>query len=232
MMNPSRFATSTLRNNLLGLWEFDEGTGATASDSSGHGLTSTLLGSTLPTWVAGKRGNAVNFGATGDPFVRNIFNSYNLPEVSVSFWFKSTQSGFQCLLASGTEGSARGFYVFLDATGHIQWYVNGSAAFLTTPLTYIDGTWHHVVVTNAAAGNPLFTDAAKRVKIYMDGALVAEGANNYTGFIQSNPYLYIGSSPPLTDGYVGAMDQVAIWGRPLVSAEAILLYGAGAGMNF
>lgn len=48
---------------LVGYWNFDEGVGTTAHDSSGYGNDGTLVGSC--SWVEGKYGNAIWFGGGG-----------------------------------------------------------------------------------------------------------------------------------------------------------------------
>lgn len=47
---------------LAGWWTFDEGSGTTAGDSSGHGNTAALVNS--PAWVAGEVTNALQFSGT------------------------------------------------------------------------------------------------------------------------------------------------------------------------
>ena len=68
--NPTGEVLGATTNGLVGYWNFDEGTGTTAGDSSGRGNTGTLVNG--PTWVAGKVGSgAVQFdgGAAADDFV-------------------------------------------------------------------------------------------------------------------------------------------------------------------
>ena len=44
--------------SLVGWWKFDEGSGTTATDSSGNGNHGAIIGST---WTVGKEGQALNF---------------------------------------------------------------------------------------------------------------------------------------------------------------------------
>jgi hypothetical protein len=73
---------SSASAELLGLWRFEENSGTTAADSSGHGCTGVFVGSALndsavrvpnaaynPTWVAGKYGTALAFSPTFDAVV-------------------------------------------------------------------------------------------------------------------------------------------------------------------
>ncbi|MBU6320946.1 hypothetical protein KGO04_00160 [Patescibacteria group bacterium] len=61
MLPPLAHASVLTRpaNNLglVGYWQFNEGSGSLAHDTSGAGNTGTLVGS--PSWVAGKVGGAI-----------------------------------------------------------------------------------------------------------------------------------------------------------------------------
>jgi len=61
-----QFITPAEPNNagLIGHWEFDEGFGTTAGDSSGNGNDGTLNGG--PPWVAGQIGGALDFDGVDD----------------------------------------------------------------------------------------------------------------------------------------------------------------------
>ena len=71
---------------LVGFWRFDEGFGATTADSSGKGNNANLLNN--PSWVAGKKGNALSFNGV-DNYARtpaiNLGSSF-----TVEFWIKPT----------------------------------------------------------------------------------------------------------------------------------------------
>src|SRR3989344_3676813 len=56
--------TQAQTSGLVGYWTFDEGTGATASDSSGNNNTGTLTNG--PTWTTGKIGQALSFDGVDD----------------------------------------------------------------------------------------------------------------------------------------------------------------------
>ena len=69
----------------VGYWKFDEGSGTSATDSSGNGNTGTLHG---PQWVDGIKGKALKFDGVND-YV-HIPNSPSLDvsgnEISVEYW--------------------------------------------------------------------------------------------------------------------------------------------------
>jgi hypothetical protein len=65
----SKNGTNNLYGNgytsgLSGSWNLDEGSGTTAMDTSGTGNYGTLMNS--PSWVSGKKGQAVNFNGTNN----------------------------------------------------------------------------------------------------------------------------------------------------------------------
>ena len=54
---------SATEQGLVGYWRFNEGSGATAADSSGHGNNGTIYGAK---WVEGKSGKALSFDGKKD----------------------------------------------------------------------------------------------------------------------------------------------------------------------
>ncbi len=56
--------TNSASAELVGWWKFDDGSGATALDSSGKGNDGTLQGD--PQWVEGQFGGALEFDGSGD----------------------------------------------------------------------------------------------------------------------------------------------------------------------
>ncbi len=73
---------------LVGYWKFDEGSGTTATDSSGNGNTGTIYGAT---WVDGKSGKALSFDGNDDYVVSTTVNfSTGSADRTISFWVKSS----------------------------------------------------------------------------------------------------------------------------------------------
>jgi len=57
---------ASIDDSLVGWWKFDEGNGATASDSSGNGNTATIVNGA---WASGKIGNALQMNGGNDSIV-------------------------------------------------------------------------------------------------------------------------------------------------------------------
>ena len=81
-------ARAEITTGLVGHWNFDEGAGTTASDSSGNGNTGTLTNG--PVWTTGKINGALNFDGVDDNVSIPWNSSLDLPNNGgvISVWFK------------------------------------------------------------------------------------------------------------------------------------------------
>lgn len=96
--------------NLLAAWGFDEGTGSTARDSSGHNLPLTVSGGT---WIAGHSGGTAisNTGAGGA--IRTNWTGLSSP-VTIMCWARPTN------LTAGTSRPLIGIWSGTDSTTSTQ----------------------------------------------------------------------------------------------------------------
>ncbi len=105
--------------DLLVHWKFDEVSGTTAYDSSGHGRNGTLEGN--PGWVAGKTGGALDFDGEGDRVVDEDAENYliGLDALTVCIWIKSdiapTDKGF--IICEEPDGGDQIITMRYDASG-------------------------------------------------------------------------------------------------------------------
>ncbi|MEW5847590.1 MAG: LamG-like jellyroll fold domain-containing protein [Myxococcota bacterium] len=182
------------------LWfHFDDGIGATATDSSGAGNNGFLTGSPVPPWVAGWSGRALEFAggqvAVADhPSLRN-------PQLTVEAWVKqrSDVGGQQWLLGKcyrrlGFDGY-RQPHAVLYTSGAGETRVTGGAIPLAPDL------WHHVALTWDGTQN----------RIFADGEFVGSSAQVPGDLYDQNYALFIGRDP--CDGYplYGVIDEVRIY---------------------
>ena len=77
--------TSASQADLVGLWRFDEGSGSTASDSSGNGHHGTLVGD--PKWAGGKNGGALDFDGQDDLVELGKFDVVG-PGITLAGWIR------------------------------------------------------------------------------------------------------------------------------------------------
>jgi len=195
--------------NLVGWWKFDEGTGSTALDWSGHGNHGTINGD--PQSVAGYDGDALEFDGSGD-YV-NCGNGPSLQiqdAITIAFWFKveAFQTTWEAFLSKGdnsyraSRGGGDGNATHLGISGTSVGNFNGN-------VIITGGDWHHY------AGTYDGTNA----RIYIDGVLDTEVAS--TGQINISSYeLWIGTNSQNTGRLLhGLMDEVRIYNKALTVEE-------------
>lgn len=197
--------------SLVAWWKFDETNGAIAIDSAG-GSNGTLLGTTLPTRVAGRLGNALQFDPAQSQYVSTP--GVTIPgSFAISFWFKYTGA-----LCNAYIMSQYGFKTTfgLYSTGYHRLSFNPNSAALSTGVlssAFVnDGNWHHAVGVQ--------DNSKSLATLYLDGQ--ACGTASFTHSSISNG-LSIGYST--SDGYfTGLIDDVRIYNRALSAAEVLQLY--------
>src|SRR3989339_351898 len=197
-------------------WHFDEGTGNSASDSSGNNNTGTLNGS--PTWVDGKISKALSFDGTNTYVSVNDSDNLDLTSgISIEAWVKTDVVTADTSLPETGRVVDKGVYI-LGARDKALFKLNIEVAgnkSVEKAWTSADiNVWHHLVGTYDGA----------TMKLYQDGVKVAETA--VTGNIVTNTSaLIIGRQNP-TGGarFDGIIDEVKIYNRALTDAEVLSHY--------
>ncbi|MEU8365269.1 RHS repeat-associated core domain-containing protein [Nonomuraea sp. NPDC048882] len=150
--------------------------------------------------------------------------------VSIETWFKTTQSGAifsvgslsslngaeNAALYIGTDGKLRGQLTGIrDSSGQRTFTP------ITSPASVIDGQWHHVVLS--ADG--------ERQRLHLDGQQVGELsgprygdalAQNYVGgAYRASSWSSVPGAPAVSGAFpfVGTLDEVAVYDRPLTDAD-------------
>jgi len=200
--------------DLITLWHFDEGTGATASDSSGHYDTGTIVGA--PTWTTGVFGDALTFNGTSQYVYGATLYAVEPSTYTEELWFKTTTTSGGKLVGydnSQSAVSATNYdaIVYMLNSGQIEAgnYVTslGTEQTVTSPLSYNDGKWHQVVAQlSPTAGSSLF----------IDGTLVAQNTT-HTQVQQFTGYWHAGAgnlngwpNQPTSAYFAGTIDEVRI----------------------
>src|SRR3989339_414710 len=219
----SDIATGKTNSNIIisippvSEWQFEEGAGSTAADTSGNSNTGTLYNS--PQWVEGAVGNyAIAFDGLNtyvsvpDNTTLDITTS-----ITLESWVKTdviTTDG-----GSTRRVIEKGVYS-LAASDQLYFKVNisGTSRTITKSWTSSDiGHWHHIVGTYDSAGG------TNNLKLYQDGELVASAT--YTGIIDTNNnVLTIGRQGSTTGRFDGVIDEVRIYNRAITASEVLLHY--------
>jgi len=133
-------------------------------------------------------------------------------------WIKGTGAAGvdRYILSKGAKGCAMASYAIYTGDGSgLTFYISNGESFVTSPdagKRVWDNKWHHV------AG----TYDGRAVKLYLDGRQVAGNkpttlAINYD--LPTDNKFYIGHYGGCSLGFLGAVDDVRIWDRPLSPAE-------------
>ena len=167
---------------LIGYWNFDEGTGTLAHDTSGNGFNGTVNGAT---WATGKTNSGLSFNGTTSYVVTPNISLGNT--FSISTWVNSavtTQTGYARVVESQYSS---GFYLGVDSAGtKYKFIVNsatGSTGSCGLPFGCAEGGtvttgWH--LVTGTYDGTT--------AKLYIDNVLVA--SDTFTAPFNANFPLY------------------------------------------
>ena len=215
-----------LTAGLVGHWDFDEGAGTAAADSSGNGNDGTLQNG--PIWSADTPfglGNSLNFDGADDYVEIIDHSSLDLPNtVTGSAWIKvnNDNSAYQILRKKPDGGDS--VINFNKTSGNkLQVYISGGDGTWiqgeSTNLITADNAWHNVAFSYQA-------NAADSLKIYIDGVgetVVLTGTNPLSQIKTSNQPLHIGSFGGTSTYFDGLIDDVRIYNTALSASDIALL---------
>ena len=209
---------------LIGYWNFDEGSGSVAHDTSGSGYNGTMTGAA---WTTGKINSGLSFNGTTSAVVTSGIALGS--RFSVSVWTNpaaTTQAVYGRILETQYNG---GLYLGADGSGtKYKFIVNtGSGATGACGSAYgcaeggtIAAGWHLVTAT--------YDGAAAR--LYIDGAQVA--SETFTAPGNTNYPLYVGRYYGSNGyGWNGALDEVRLYNRALTAAEVQAIYSGGGAQS-
>jgi hypothetical protein len=205
----------------------DEGTGTTASDSSGSGNNGALQNG--PTWTTGKSGGALNLDGSNDTLY--IGNSASLNTISTGLTFaawvyrNTTQSGFVAV-ATREVGTTyyEHFYLGFE-NGNYRWFVNTTGGYSSVTLGGASPTaqWVHVVGTYDGSNVSLYVNGALQFSTLHSGTFPSDTTGITIGASHN------GSSHTPEEAFNGKVDDVNIYAYALTAQQVQQLYQATAG---
>jgi hypothetical protein len=222
---------SSITSGLVGYWNFNEGTGTTAKDSSGNNDNGAISGST---WITGKLGYGLNFNGTSS-FV-NVTNSTALNPtnaLTISTWIKvndvsNAGYGSWPMIIAHAKGTTRNGYSLYwhDGTHEPGFELYNNNVWVggvnSVKKDWQSGIWYHIAVTYQYQ-----TSGTANLKFYVNGVL-----NNQTTYNNVKPgtntsSLTIGAQDSRASAYNfnGQIDDVRIYNRALTAAEVKTLSG-------
>jgi prepilin-type N-terminal cleavage/methylation domain-containing protein len=235
----------SLGADITGNWNFDEGSGTTALDSSGYNHTGTISGATYttdtPQKAAGQGAGkyALSFDGTGSKNV-TVANSNSLnfgaDSFTIAMWGKHRDFTYPKDWFTIKKSN-----VCYNGAGNPGWDIGGSYSSSGLNICYNDGVnYVRQVLTSNAGYTPssllnqwvfltvVFDRSASRIKEYINGVKQTNELNisTVTGSVNNSSNLVIGTAYGWqTDGI---LDEVQIYSAALTSAEIQKLYAEGA----
>ncbi len=217
--------TSTITKGLVAYWNFDGNLQDSVKDHHGTGKGT----GTIP-FVDSRDGFGKAIQLDGKTQYVEITggndDELEFPKGSMSIagWFKvgAFDKSWQALLSKG-EGS--NYRIARRGDAQSIAYAGGTGEGADDVPNVNDGAWHQFVTVSDATVIPPFGTA-----IYIDGVL--HGVNtNMPVLTATTKHLFIGENPDSTGRqWNGAIDDIALWNRPLTGPEVNALWNSGKGL--
>ncbi|GAA2904967.1 DUF7594 domain-containing protein [Streptomyces mexicanus] len=221
-----KYAAKVLADGANLYWRYDESTtpfiGDTSpGDRSGIAVNGPSLRQT-PAAVTGPS-TAIGFDGT-DQLVYSDKRATVPGAYSIETWFRTTTTRGGKLVGFGDNTTrASGNYdkhVYMRNDGRLVFGVyTGGTRTITSPGSYNDGSWHHVVATQGSSGMALYVDGTRV------GTLGETGNQSYSG------YWHVGGdnlngwpNQPSSAYFAGQIDETAIYPSALSADQVVSHY--------
>lgn len=237
------FCAGAAHAELLGFWEFNEGSGDTVSDSSGKGNNGIIVNAETgglnngPVWVNDpERGAVISFGGAADDAYVSLGELIPVmtleQDFTWAFWANDSSAADQGnnIIVGNRMNSAAADFVprqFIKFTPtKFEWHMNGNgndnmeydASTDAASNDIPNDVWmHHAVVKNGAA-----------ITYYRNG--VAMNSKNITQPLDQPQPLFLGGDNEGADGenWAGMLDDVRIYDHALSDSEIAELAGVSS----
>ena len=222
------------RSGLLAWWKFEEATGSTRYDMA-FGRALVPVGDPVVT-VQGVLGNGASLSFNTRLEIENFVDSSR--DFSVSLWIKVTDGSFNGFVDtpvfySDGANPFGSFAIGTDKDGKIFAQFFGGKILMPAAATL--NAWYHLVFVRRGTVSELWVNGALfGTNTPVEAVDSSFGASGRFPTFQSN--LYVGSgyypdsggfSPPLPP-FVGAVDELAVFGYAVSAADIVRFYNGGA----
>ena len=211
--------TSIADADLVGWWKLDDGSGTTATDSTGNGHDGTLEGNAQ--WVHGYFVGALQFAGSPDRVVVPYSEQLNPEEAfTVSVWanVEPDSGGLRSAITSRDGSPPRGYIIYAGGNGNWQFVIGTGSGWSTADGSAVEkGEWTHVAATYVPGEQ----------KLYINGELAGEASGTIS--LNTDKYLSIGAGgtnwPQGHYFFPGLIDDIRIYDRVLTIDELNRLWG-------
>jgi len=225
-VNVQNTTPSTLSENLVAYWGFDDPVTSTVSDSTQFQNNGALSGGVVQV-TGGKLHEGLSFdGVNGSVSVANSPSLEITGPISLAAWVKPTAAGgWQSVLRKIVQEGSHAFPftaydLLLVDNGGTSFEAkislsgtDGSRTSASSSLALPYGSWYHIVGTYDGS----------TARIYVNGT--EAGNAPFTGpIIQTGQPLLLGRNGAGTDLFRGILDDVRVYSRPLSPTEVQALF--------
>lgn len=211
-------------NQVLSTWlPFEEGSGTTTADATGHGNTGTLFNMAPGAWSSGIIGGALSFDGL-DNYV-GISNNLGA-SFTIACWVKTSQIFPQVdptymgtgIIWADVGGAANDFILggtrSAGGVDRLSFFVGGSETTFSGTQEISTGQWMHLAVTRDGTTGVVI--------LYVNGLADASGTGA-TGVLNANPQINIGGNTLDGHYFNGLIDDVRFYSRVLTAGEIATL---------
>jgi hypothetical protein len=198
---------------------FNEGSGVTAFDLSGHGASGTIFGASRTDNQG--CGQAVLFNGIDD-YISIPYNSANHPdkEITVSTWFYTDSFDPQVLVSTYNNG---GYRLGFGDANDLWWTINlAGSGEISVPVQHesiAPHEWHYVTGTYNGKTSKIYLDGILRNQVNATGPIAYE-YNNYV-ILGAEAGTYNQPSHTCPHFFRGGLDEVRIYPAALTTSEII-----------
>lgn len=210
------------KNNLIGHWKMDEGSGNQFLDHSGNNFHANIQITSGITWEAGVQGQAVNLPGFSGRFSTVAHQpKLSLPNaISITAWVNPSVVGRSTIIS---KSDGNGFELWLDHNGFIEFRLNrgtsGAAYRLVSNFNYSQSTnkWFHVTATFDGETSKIFINGIEDVTQTYNRLTIGTQSGN----------LVIGALGAI-QRFSGRMDDLRLYDRALDTSEIRELANLGS----
>ncbi|MFO0793482.1 MAG: LamG-like jellyroll fold domain-containing protein, partial [Candidatus Brocadiaceae bacterium] len=208
------YSGAPVQAGLSALYVFDEGSGATALDTSGNGNNGTINDAT---WTTGKIGSALSFDGTSSYILlSNTLDAFS--EFTCAAWVKADDLSVKRGIFTSGGFNTSGFRFRINTNGSVWMLMAGGDSYntlLTAAGVVKSGLFYHITVTGKSG---------QYMRIYVNGELAKEKVTTQT-VTTPTASGYIGTSWSKTSELMkGVIDDVRIYKRALSNQEVLDVY--------
>lgn len=219
--------------NIYAIFNLNENSGSTFSDSSGNGHDGHTHNMENSDWVSGMIGNGLRFDGNNEYAHCDSNNDGNFgknDDFSIELWMKPDQSEAQLMVSKRDDtGSQRGFSFGVTSTDLLEVVFRNSASnqlVIRGSTDVFTGFYQHVAFTHNAT-------TPSGVSIYVNGTL--ESMSTITNTIGSNEWrrdskrFQISGRDGTHNVFDGIIDEVIVYDNDLNASDFVFRYNSGVG---